>query len=371
MAHIEKRGPKRYRARYRAPNGVERSRTFERRVDAERWLDRLRGDLARGWYVDPEAGRRLFEDYAAAWRETQLHRDLTRAQLDSLLPRHVLPFFGHRRLGSARPSEVQGWVKGRAEVLGPTSVEMAYRVVAAVFRAAVADRLIPASPCVGIKRPRRVRHQLEQDQILTSEQLLDLAAAVPDRYRALVVIGAGAGLRNGEALGLTEARVEFLRRQLRVEEQLITAPRREPYLGPPKTAASVRTIPVPDIVIEALAAHRERYRPGPWGLLFTTELDEPIRRQNFGRMWRVSVARAGVPAGTRFHDLRHYYASLLIRYGESVKVVQSRLGHASAAETLDTYSHLWPDSEERTRQAVQEALSGPVTGTVSTGGVRI
>ena len=49
MAHIEKRGPKRYRARYRAPNGVERSRTFERRVDAERWLDRLRGDLARGW----------------------------------------------------------------------------------------------------------------------------------------------------------------------------------------------------------------------------------------------------------------------------------------------------------------------------------
>ena len=56
------------------------------------------------------------------------------------------------------------------------------------------------------------------------------------------------------------------------------------------------------------------------------------------------------------HALRHYYASLLIRYGESVKVVQERLGHASAAETLDTYSHLWADSDDRTREAVDSVL---------------
>jgi len=367
MAHIEKRGPKRYRARYRGPDGVERSKTFERRVDAERWLDRLRGDLARGLYVDPEAGRQLFKDYAAAWRETQLHRDLTKALLDSVIPRHVLPFFGDRPLGSVRPSEIQGWVKDRAEVLAPASVEIAYGVVAAVFRAAVADRLIPASPCSGIKRPSRVRSQLHQDQILTTDEVLALVASVPERYRALVLIGAGAGLRSGEALGLTEARVEFLRRQLRIDHQLITAPRRDPYLGPPKTQASNRIIPVPDAVIKALAAHRERYRPGPWGLLFTSEQDAPIRRQNFGRIWRVAVGRAGVVRGTRFHDLRHYYASLLIRHGESVKVVQARLGHASAAETLDTYSHLWPDSEERTRQAVQEAFTGPLAA-ASVGG---
>jgi hypothetical protein len=65
-----------------------------------------------------------------------------------------------------------------------------------------------------------------------------------------------------------------------------------------------------------------------------------------------------------FHDLRHYYASLLIRHGESVKVVQKRLGHKSAVETLDTYSHLWPDSEDRTREAVDEVL-GRVTGGVN------
>ena len=56
------------------------------------------------------------------------------------------------------------------------------------------------------------------------------------------------------------------------------------------------------------------------------------------------------------HDLRHFYASLLIRHGESIKVVQARLGHATAAETLDTYSHLWPDSDDTTRTAVDSAL---------------
>ena len=72
-----------------------------------------------------------------------------------------------------------------------------------------------------------------------------------------------------------------------------------------------------------------------------------------------------MPKGTRFHDLRHFYASLLVRYGESVKVVQVRLGHASAAETLDTYSHLWPDSEDRTRAAVDAAFGSSRVPAVS------
>jgi integrase len=66
-----------------------------------------------------------------------------------------------------------------------------------------------------------------------------------------------------------------------------------------------------------------------------------------------------------FHDLRHDYASLLIRHGESVKVVQKRLGHESAVETLDTYSHLWPDSEDRTREAVDEVLGRATGGAVA------
>jgi integrase len=62
--------------------------------------------------------------------------------------------------------------------------------------------------------------------------------------------------------------------------------------------------------------------------------------------------------------MRHYYASLLIRHNESVKVVQARLGHASAAETLDTYSHLWPDSDDRTRDAIDSVLGGETNSPV-------
>ena len=64
------------------------------------------------------------------------------------------------------------------------------------------------------------------------------------------------------------------------------------------------------------------------------------------------------PKGIDMHELRYYYASLLIRHGESIKTVQRRLGHAAAAETRDTYLHLWPDSDDRTRDAI-DAVLGP------------
>ena len=70
-------------------------------------------------------------------------------------------------------------------------------------------------------------------------------------------------------------------------------------------------------------------------------------------VWQPARTRAGPPEAVTFHDLRHYYASLPIRHNESVKVVQGRPGHP---ETPDTYSHLWPDSEDRTRLAVDEVL---------------
>jgi integrase len=98
---------------------------------------------------------------------------------------------------------------------------------------------------------------------------------------------------------------------------------------------------------------------GVLGTVFSTEAGEPLRRNRFSeRVWRPAVAEARLRPGTRFHELRHHYAILLIRHGESVKTVQARLGHASASETLDTYAYLWPDSEDRTREAVDSVL-GP------------
>ena len=184
---------------------------------------------------------------------------------------------------------------------------------------------------------------------------------MPERYRALTILAAGTGLRQGEVFGLTVPHVDFLRRHLRVEQQLVVVQGRPPYLGPPKTEASRRTVPLPNLVLDALALHMATFEPGPWELLFTNDRGGPINRTRFSDVWRPAAKLAGLPEGTTFHDLRHFYASLLIRHGESVKVVQARLGHASATETLDTYSHLWPDSEDLTRQAVDGVLGVAVS----------
>ena len=175
------------------------------------------------------------------------------------------------------------------------------------------------------------------------------------------MLAASTGMRQGEVLGLTVDRVDFLRKVVRIDRQLVTLQGHAPELAAPKTEASRRTIPLPTAAVEALARHVEQYGTGPDGLVFTNEWGQAVNRTSFSVVWRPAADAVGIPKGTGMHALRHYYASLLIRHGESVKVVQSRLGHASAAETLDTYSHLWPDSEDRTRAAVDLVL-GDLSG---------
>ncbi len=235
-----------------------------------------------------------------------------------------------------------------------------HRILAGIVKAAVRDRRIVASPCEGTKLPKVHRQRVEP---MTLEAVQALTEAIPERYRALVTLAAGTGLRQGEVFGLTVDRIDFLRRQLTVDRQLVTMPDRAPYLAPPKTQASVRVVPLPQVVVEAVAVHLATWPTDQ--SIFTTELGDPIRRTAFSeRIWRPALKRVGL-SGVTMHGLRHFYASLLIRHGESVKTVQGRLGHASAAETLDTYSHLWPDSDDRTRAAVDSVL-GRVADSVRT-----
>jgi integrase len=354
MPSIQKRPNGRWRARYQDPDGRWRARHFDRKVDAERYLDKIRGDLARAEWIDPKGARTRFGEYVAGWQAGQVqHRGTTAAQLDSRLKIHVLPFFANRPIGSIRASEVRAWVAGRSAVLAPATVANCYRWLSTIMRAAVADRLIAASPCVGIKLPRIDRERVVP---FSTDQVLELIEATPERHRALVVLAAGSGLRQGELLGLDAARIDWLGRAVRVDRQLVTPARGEPSLGPPKTEASRRVVPVADEVLLELSEHVRRFSPGE-GLLFTARDGAPLRRSRAAEMWRRVVEQAAsVPEGAKFHELRHYFASLLIRQGSSVKAVQAALGHASATETLNTYSHLWPDDDERIRAAVAAEL---------------
>jgi integrase len=266
---------------------------------------------------------------------------------------HILPTFSGHSLGDIRPTDVQSWVQRKSAELSPGTVGVIYRYLASIFRSAVEDGLIPKSPCRNIKLPKRERRQVVPPKTAQVQELIQI---VPDRYRALVVLAASTGLRQGEAFGLTVEHIDFLRKRIEIVQQLVLIRGRGPTLGPPKTDAGYRTVPLPDVALHALAAHIQAYPPGPDGLVFTDEASQPLRRNRFGEVWRAARKKVHGLDSLGFHGLRHYYASLLIRHGESVKVVQSRLGHANASETLDTYSHLWPDSEDQTRAAVDSVL---------------
>ena len=152
---------------------------------------------------------------------------------------------------------------------------------------------------------------------------------------------------------------------MNVQQQKKHLAPKAPFLAGPKTPSSVRTVPLPDVALEAAAEHLRRCAEtamravsGQYELLvFTTGKGGRLTRATFNMTWRKAV-KAGLPEGTGFHEMRHYYASLLIASGSSVKTVQARLGHKSALETLNTYAHLWPDSEDQTRRAVDTALGG-------------
>ena len=277
MATIKRRADRgnRWEVRYRDPEGKQRARLFDRKVEAERFIATTTADMVRGTYIDPGAGQRTFGDYAAQWQACQVHRATPAAQVQSHLKNHILPTFAARPLAAIRPSEVQAWVKSRATVLEPSTVEVVYRYLVAILRAAVADKIIVETPCRGVKLPK-----VEQGHIvpLATETVEAIAGAMPERYRAMVVLVAGTGLRQGEAFGLTVDRLDFLRRTLRVDQQLSLLAGGGPYLAPPKTEASRRTIPLPNVVVAALAAHLAAFPVGPDGLVFTNDKGEGIRR---------------------------------------------------------------------------------------------
>jgi len=362
-----------YRARYRDSDGKQHGDSFVRLGDARRWRTAQTASVDAGKHVSAAAGRVTFREYAEEWREAQVHRPSSAAHVETMLRRHAYPFLGHRQLAAIRPTEVQAWVRRLGErspdrkPLAPATVQVMHGIVAGIFRAAMRDRCVGSNPCGGTRLPKREPVRVAPLDLVTVQAIRD---ALPSRWQATADLAAGTGMRIGEVLGLTVDRVDFLRRVLTVDRQLVSVESLPTYIGPPKTTASHRVIPLPQTTVDALAAHLAKHgtatvdlplgapdRAGsPVALIFGSARGGPVGRSTFAHTWRVAVRVAGAPTGTGFHALRHFYASLLIRHGESVKTVQARLGHASASETLDTYSHLWPDSDDRTREAIDAVL---------------
>ena len=355
MASIAKRPNGRWRARYRDEAEKEHSRHFDRKADAQRWLDTVTAAVVRGDYVDPKAGRVTVRQYAGAWEAVQVSSEGTRRIIDNALRLHLLPSLGDYRIAAVRPTVVQGFVKElESKGLSAGTVRNIYAITAQVFAAAVDDRVIPSSPCRRIRLPKDHDDEVE---IPTVDQVSAVAAAIGDEWQALVITLAGSGLRVGELLGLEVGDVDFLRRTVKVERQRMQSG----DLSPLKSKASRRVVPLGQVVIDELAAYlATRPHDGP---LFVDELGGPLQYWRWKKLLAAATATAGVSVTS--HGFRHFFASAQIAGGASVKQVQTLLGHASAVVTLRTYTHLWPGDEDRSRDLMDAAL-GPLADSLRT-----
>lgn len=356
MAHVEKRGQGKYRARW-YEGARERNKTFARKVDAERFLATVRADQLRGTYVDPH-DRTTVEEYAWRWASGRVHRPTSARRTASLIRTHIEgTTLGHRRLAAVLPSDVQAWASDRSKILAPSTLRLVVGTLKSIYGAAVRDRLVPSTPVVGLTLPPD-----DHDRVvpLTVFQVRELALAIPERNRAMVITQAGLGLRIGELLALRVEDIDFLARTARVQWQIAPGERTRSV---PKTPRSRRTIPLPAVVANALAAHIQRFPAAPDGTLFTTRFDLPYRHDYYGsHIFKKAIVTASLPVDTTTHALRHHYASVLLAAGESVVVVADRLGHENATLVLKTYGHLMPDTEDKTRKAVDSAWIGGLDG---------
>ncbi|MEE1812981.1 tyrosine-type recombinase/integrase [Streptomyces sp. BE133] len=368
MANIQKRPNDKWRARYRDLDGKEHARHFERKLDAQRWLDEVTASIVTGQYVDPRAGRITFGRYAKKWEESLIASEAGERITDNALRLHLVPALGSRAMAAIRRNDIQVLFKNLSELLGPGSVRNVYDVLVRVMTAAVEDKVIASSPCRRITLPPTSDEEVTPP---TVAQVEAMARVMPPYIHAAVVTLAGSGLRIGELLGLKVSDVDFKASTIRVERQRLQSGK----IGPPKTAKSRRTVPVGEVVTDALLTHLAARPSKEW--LFTMEEGEPLNYRRWKTEWncaRRALQAAESEAAERegrkpvelphmvTHDLRHFYASALIAGGASVKQVQLVLGHASAVITLRIYAHLWPGEEDRTRAVMDAVLGGLRTG---------
>ena len=297
----------RWQARYKGPDGIDRPapHTFDSKTSAERWLTLTEADVIQGSWVNPDAGRVLFGNYAADWIEERPGlRPKTTELYRYLLRRHLSPTFEARPLAEIREAHVRRWRKNLLDAgVSTVTVAKAYRLLKAIFNTAVDDELIRRNPC----RIKGAEQEKSAERpVLTVPQVYALAAATDERYRVLVLLAAFTSLRWGELAALRRSDIDAQARTVRVIRQLNERDGGGFSFGPPKSEAGVRIVAIPELITPDLATHVETYaRPGNDGLVFTSPGGGPLRHTNFRRrFWVPALAAAGLPA-MHFHDLRH------------------------------------------------------------------
>ncbi len=361
IASYQTKAGKRYRVRYRKPDGTQTDkRGFKRKLDAETWAaEHVTVAKAHGEYVDPTSGRvtvaALYEEWLAA-KKVRVKPSWLRT-IEITWRTHVEPEWGGRQVAGIEHGEVQRWVGGLAAKRSASVTTRAVQILSGVLERAVRERRIPSNPATGLELPRRRR---KTHVYLTIDELMSVANEA--RWRRPIVLTLGlCGMRWGELVAIRVRDVDLDRGRIHIRGSATQVGTRIVYDD--TKSGDGRLIMFPEVLRPVFAAQMDGR--GPDDLLFTAPghpRDEFMysgsgatnRRDGWFEM---AMRRADLGRGhMTVHDLRHTAASLMVRAGANVKAVQRQLGHRSAAMTLDVYADLFDDDLDDLSQAMSDML---------------
>lgn len=306
--------------------------SYDRKKDAERREREAKRDLDLGQFAQPK--RVGFADFVERWFASLTVRESSVADYRNTC-RHLTGCFGNRPLQTIRTEEIDAFLADFGRTHAPATVRKTATRLRQVFKRAVSWGYLPSSPAADLSNIPRVPKQTAQ-RIIGPDQVNALLAAAPPYWRPLFLVAVMTGLRRGELFGLTWDDVLWSERQIRVRYQLQGG-----CLVEPKSDSAKRRIDIGERVLAALSDHKLSCPHTDLDVVFATPLGRPIHASDWNRdVFKPTTRRAMLPDLT-LHDLRHTYASALIHQGQSVKYVQTMMGHASAQTTLDVYGHLF------------------------------
>ncbi len=354
MASIERKataaGDPRWEVRHRV-RGREVSRTFRTRADAIAYRRQIEHDELVGVAFDPKGGKITLDAWWEKWWPSNVHLRISTRTRDAVMYNaRIKPTLGAIPLADLDRAALRSWVAElRADGLAPSTIHKCAQILSKALRAAVDEGRLGRNAAERLDLPRVEREEM---RFLNPAQVATLADEIEPVYRALVLLGAYGGLRLGEMLALRRDRIDLLHATVDVSET-VGHPDGKVFVGPPKTRAGRRRVPIPRIVVEALDAHLATVKPGQDALLFPgTRGGGYLHGEHFRvDTWHPAVARAGL-APLRPHDLRHTAVALWIAAGASPKEIASRAGHTSVVTVLDRYGHLLPGSEDKVNDAL-------------------
>ncbi len=351
MAQVTKRqtarGETRYDVRTRL-NGRVVTKTFRQRREAYAFAAVIEADRLRGTAVDPRRGRVTLEEWCRRWLvERPDLRPKTQEQYRYLLESYILPPLGKTTLGQLSVSTVRSW-HAALYARRPAIAPKAYQVLRASLNTAVNDGLIAVNPC-RIKGAGQT-HPAERP-IASMAEVEELAGAIDERFRLMVLLAYWCSLRIGELRALCRSDIDLLHGWIDVREQIVDVAGHL-MAGPPKTAAGRRRVAIPPHIRPQVADHLDWLVPNKDGFVFTgLEGEGPLPSVTWGRVWTAARRATGL-THLRLHDLRHSGNTLAAATGASTRELMARMGHASPRAAL-IYQHATAERD----QAIAAALS--------------